>query len=262
MSQSALSPLGAQLRRTDPDRFLTALFAPPAQREALFTLYAFNHELARARAVASVPMLALIRLHWWREVIEGADRRHEIATPLRAALHAGILHAPDLLAMIDAREAEAEESIPDTAAWWGWLRGAHGGVAVAAGRVLGADGATCDRLRALGAAYGAAGVLLGVAASARAGRCLLPEDALADHGTTLHTVTSGQDAPAVAAAIAALRRQALAELAAGQGRYDTALAAALPGVLARRDLRRTALPPARGAGDRLAVLIASIRRRV
>jgi len=39
------------VRRVDPDRYLTALFAPPARREALFTLYAFNHELARAREV-------------------------------------------------------------------------------------------------------------------------------------------------------------------------------------------------------------------
>ena len=60
------------VRRHDPDRFLTALFAPPEKRDALLTLYAFNHELARAREVASEPPLALIRLQWWREVVEGA----------------------------------------------------------------------------------------------------------------------------------------------------------------------------------------------
>ena len=37
------------VRRHDPDRFLCALFAPPARRDALFALVAFNHELARAR---------------------------------------------------------------------------------------------------------------------------------------------------------------------------------------------------------------------
>jgi phytoene synthase len=45
-------PIAALVRRHDPDRFLTALFAPPAKRDALLTLYAFNHELARAREVA------------------------------------------------------------------------------------------------------------------------------------------------------------------------------------------------------------------
>jgi phytoene synthase len=91
-----LSPLAGLVRRHDPDRFLTALFAPPERRETLFVLYAFNHELARAREVTSHPTLALLRLQWWREIVEGAERQHEIAAPLRAALAAGAL-APDLL---------------------------------------------------------------------------------------------------------------------------------------------------------------------
>ena len=47
--------IAALVRRHDPDRFLTALFAPPDRRDALLVLYAFNHELARAREVASEP---------------------------------------------------------------------------------------------------------------------------------------------------------------------------------------------------------------
>jgi 15-cis-phytoene synthase len=34
----------ALVRRNDPDRFLTALFAPAEKRDALLTLYAFNHD--------------------------------------------------------------------------------------------------------------------------------------------------------------------------------------------------------------------------
>ena len=70
------------VRRHDPDRYFCTLFAPAAAREALFTLYAFNHELARAREVTREPGLALIRLQWWREVVEGAVRQHEVARPL------------------------------------------------------------------------------------------------------------------------------------------------------------------------------------
>ena len=80
--------IAALVRRHDPDRFLTALFAPPDRRDALLTLYALNHELARAREVVSEPPLALIRLQWWREVVEGAPRRHEVASPLSAAIAA------------------------------------------------------------------------------------------------------------------------------------------------------------------------------
>ena len=106
LSPAPLPPLGALVRRADPDRFLASLFAPPAARETLFVLYAFDRELARARVVTSEPMLALIRLQWWREVVEGAARRHEIATALRIALDRGALHAESLLGLIAAREAE------------------------------------------------------------------------------------------------------------------------------------------------------------
>ena len=98
------------------------------------TLYAFNHELARAREVVSEPPLALIRLQWWREVVEGAYRRHEVAEPLRAAVDAGELDRGDLLRLIDAREAEAEpafQTMTDVArlsvrrvpAAWRWPQG-------------------------------------------------------------------------------------------------------------------------------------------
>ncbi|MCA3393162.1 MAG: squalene/phytoene synthase family protein, partial [Roseomonas sp.] len=77
----SLSPIAAFARAHDPDRFLAALFAPPEKREAIFTLIDFNHELARAREVASHPMAALIRLQWWRDALEEARqawpaRRH------------------------------------------------------------------------------------------------------------------------------------------------------------------------------------------
>ena len=77
--QRQAGPLPALVRRHDPDRFLTALLAPAAHRDTLLLLYAFNHELARAREAAREPMMALIRLQCWREVVECAHRRHEVA---------------------------------------------------------------------------------------------------------------------------------------------------------------------------------------
>jgi phytoene synthase len=260
-----LSTLGQVVRRADPDRFFTALFAPPARREALFLLYAFNHELARAREVASEPGIALIRLQWWREVVEGADRRHDIAAPLAAAIAAGALLRGDLLAMIDAREAETEPAIADRAAWRAYLAGTAGGVAMAAGRLLGADGPALDALRLLGAAYGAAGILRGVPVLARPHRCLLPVDVLAEHGLAPEAVTA---APASAAPVlTALAEEGLDWLAEGArgGLPRACLAAALPATLARRDLARarggrlSAAP--RGIGDRLAVLAAAATGR-
>ena len=70
--QSGLSGIAAFARRHDPDRFLCAIFAPAERREALFTLIAYNHELARAREAAKTPLLALMRLQWWRDVVDDA----------------------------------------------------------------------------------------------------------------------------------------------------------------------------------------------
>ena len=169
--------IAALVRRHDPDRFLTALFAPPERRDALLTLYAFNHELARAREAVSEAPLALIRLQWWREVVEGAHRRHDVAEPLRIAIEAGDLDRGDLLALIDAREAEAEPAFETAQDWRAYLFGCAGGVAVAAGRLLGSPDA--EGLRPLGAAYGIAGLLRSIPTHARQGRCLLPRDILA-----------------------------------------------------------------------------------
>ena len=210
------------------------------------------------------PGLALIRLQWWREVVEGARRRHEVATPLGAALDAGTLHPPDLLALIAAREAEADPSVPTRAAWEAYVRGTAGTLAMAAGRALGAAPALLPRLRALGTAYGVAGQLRSVRSLARQRRCLLPEDMLGQQGIGPHDVIARPDLPAlrpVLLELAGWGQQQLRE--AGGWLPRAALAAALPAVLARRDLRHPGQAAgARGVGDRLAVVIAAAARRV
>ncbi len=263
-SQPFASPLAELVRAQDPDRFLTALFAPAERREALFVLFAFNHELARAREVVSQPLLALIRLQWWREVVEGARRRHEVAGPLGEALDAGVLQPGVLLEMIAARELEAEAELADRAAWLGMIAGSAGALAVAAGLVLGATDEDLPRLRALGTAYGVAGVLRSVAVLARQERCLLPGDVLGAHGLTVHHILA--DPARAKDVLPELAEEGAILLRAGQGRFQrSVIAAALPAVLARRDLARLAhLEQAalRGLGDKLAVTRAALLGRV
>ncbi len=259
----ALSPCAALVKRHDPDRFLCARFAPAPRREALFTLYAFNHELARAREAVREPTLALIRLQWWREVVEGTRKKHEVATPLSDAIAQGLLVPADLLGMIEGREAEADEAIPDRAAWQAYLAATAGGVMAAAGRLLGAEGALLERLQVLGTAHGVAGQLRNVPALARAGRVLLPQDVLGAHGLTVHDVMAGKGEPALRGALAELAADGRALLAQAGGSLPRgAIAAALPAVLARRDLARAEPVAERGLGDRLAVLRAWVLGRV
>lgn len=252
------------VRRHDPDRFLTALFAPPARRDALLALYAFNHELARAREVASEPQLALIRLQWWREVVEGAPRRHEVATPLRAAIAAGLLRPADLCAIVEARELEAEPAIATVDEWRNYVLGGAGGVAVAAAYALNAG--QPEAFRPLGAAYGVAGLLRSAAALAARGRILLPAEWLAAQGLSPEAAIAAPSAPQVQAVLVRVADEgrALLRLGTAVPLPRHAIAAALPAVLARRDLARwPRLPPAqRGIGDRMAVMAAGVRGRL
>lgn len=258
-SPPSLSACGAIARRHDPDRFLCALFAPAAKREALFALIAFNHELARAREAASNPLIALMRMTWWREVVEHAAegrpaRQHEVAGPLNAAIQAGLLDAQSLIAMAEAREMEAEEEgIASTAALHAYLRGTAGGFAVAAGRLLEAPPGLLPALQQAGMLYGLAGVLRAVPALAKQCRCLLPRDLVASEAVIASTD----------AAIPVIRRLAAEAPPALdlRGLPAPARAAALPWVLARRDLRRLAQGRLvkRGVMDRLAVTLAALR---
>lgn len=83
----------ALVQRGDPDRFLAAMAAPVAAREVLFPLYAFNVEVSRAPWVTEEPMIAEMRLQWWRdalaEIAEGKPpRAHEVAAPLAQVIRA------------------------------------------------------------------------------------------------------------------------------------------------------------------------------
>ena len=258
-----LSDVGRIVQRHDPDRFFTALFAPASRRETLFVLYAANHELARAREVVSNPMLALIRLQWWREVAEGARRRHEVAGPLGEALDEGRLGATDILQMIDGREAEAEP-VESLAAFEGYVQATAGGVAAAAGRALGAGPVEVDALRGIGSAYGVSGVLRSVPALARQSRTMLPADALAEAGLTDADVFANPADPRLAPVAGRLRDIGRAWLRAGRRQRlpRSVLAAALPGVLARRDLQRENEATSRTLGDKAAITLAAVLGRI
>jgi phytoene synthase len=255
--------IAALVRRHDPDRFLTALFAAPDRRDALFALYAFNHELARAREVASEPPLALIRLQWWREVVEGEAKRHEVATPLSEAIAVGQLLPLDLLPLVDAREAEVYGDFEIMQDWRTWLLMGAGGLAVAAARTLGA--ADPEPARLFGAAYGLAGVLRATSLLAAQRTCLLPRDVLARHGLSAEAFIDDPGSHAARAALTALvgEGQAILAQARRAALPRAAVAAVLPAVLARRDLAQwPAVEIPRRLGDRFAVVLAGLTGRV
>ncbi len=178
--ESRLSACARQVRRHDNDRYLSALFAPANRREALFSLAAFNLEVARIPEVVSEPMLGEIRLQWWRDVIdeiaEGRARKHEVVEPLAAAARQFDLPIRDLHLLLDARALDLEDRAPaDVAELERYAEATTAPLNRLALRVLGVTGKTADNAAtALGKASSIAGLLRAIPFHARQRRVYLP----------------------------------------------------------------------------------------
>ena len=147
----------ALVERGDPGRFRATMAAPLAARRVLFPLYAFNLEVARAPWVTQEPMIARMRLQWWRDALAeieagGFVRRHEVVTPLATVISDKDARQLDVL--VEAREWDVEPSVfPDDSALWAYLDATAGGLIAVAARALGGGEALAERAgRALGLA--------------------------------------------------------------------------------------------------------------
>lgn len=167
------------VHRGDPDRFRAVMAAPLEARTQLFPLYAFNLEVARAPWVTQEPLIAEMRLQWWRDVVgsaaSGAARAHEVAGPLHELIRDFGLPVEVMDRLIAARrwdihhephdgEAGLTDYLEDTGAGLMWL----------AARALGAPDAAEAPVRAYGWAAAAAMYIRAVPTLSRRGRQPMP----------------------------------------------------------------------------------------
>jgi len=69
-----LEAVRASARLNAPDRYYAALFAPPACRDDLVAIAAFDGEIARIGGIVSEAPLGEIRIQWWRDALLAADQ--------------------------------------------------------------------------------------------------------------------------------------------------------------------------------------------
>ena len=136
-----LTACAALVERADAERFRAVMAAPVESRRLLFPLYAMNVEVARAPWVTAESMIAEMRLQWWRdalaEIAEGREvRRHEVVTPLAAALPAELAQRLD--ALVAARRWDIyRDPFEDAAHFEHYLDDTSGTLLWAAARGLG-----------------------------------------------------------------------------------------------------------------------------
>ncbi|WP_300030982.1 squalene/phytoene synthase family protein [uncultured Roseobacter sp.] len=137
-----LNACAALVEKADPDRFAASMAAPVAARRVLFPLFAFNTEVARAPWVTQEPMIAEMRLQWWRDALKeiaarGVVRRHEVVTPLATALMPDQAAALD--GLIDARRRDiASDPFANEDEMWAYLDATTGTLLWTAAQALGA----------------------------------------------------------------------------------------------------------------------------
>ena len=225
----------ALVARGDPDRFLATMAAPVAVRARLFPLYAFNLEVARAPWVSEQPLIAGMRLQWWRDVVAGGDARaHEVAAPLHGVIRGAGLPVDVLDRLIAARAWDVDrEAFADDAAFAAYVEDTGAGLmwlaCVAAGSRQGEAAA-----RDIGWAAGLASFLRAAPVLAARGRVPLVDDS--------------------EVALRALAREGLARLARGRAEIRTLGAgriATLAAWQAGAVLRMVARDPGRVAAGRL-----------
>jgi NADH dehydrogenase [ubiquinone] 1 alpha subcomplex assembly factor 6 len=191
MARPMLSLSGQSVQAHDHDRFLTALFAPQAQREGLFALYALNLELAKTPEVTREPLLGQIRLQWWHDAVIAAfdadtPARHALLPPLRAGAQAAGLQAADLLPMIAARQTDLDPehrfaTLGDLEAY---AQATGGVLAELAARLLVRDANNATRQAAMlvGTGWALLGLARAVPFHTAKRRLRLPTAVLAAHG--------------------------------------------------------------------------------
>lgn len=188
-----ISYCGQVIKAQDPDRFLLSMFAPADRREALWALFAFNHEIARTREVVSETGLGLIRLQWWRDEIgriydSAFMPEHEILRPLARAIRAHGLARDLFETLIYAREFDLEDVRPSNLE--GLLNYADFTSAPLMRLALAICGgnAEAEPVQPIAVNYALAGILRAVPFHAGQRRCLLPEELMERYGQGLNAL--------------------------------------------------------------------------
>jgi phytoene/squalene synthetase len=184
-------------------------------------------EVARAPWVTDEPLIAEMRLQWWRDVVanaaSGAAKAHEVAGPLHDLIRDFGLPVDIMDRLIASRRWDIHrEPHHDLAALDAYLEDSGAGLMWLAARALGAPEAAEAVVRGFGWASAAAGYLRAVPDLVARGRQPLPEgippeaiariglDRLANSRAARRTIPR----PVAAALLAGWQAEALLKLAA------------------------------------------------
>lgn len=219
MSQNAKIVMDA-VRAADHDRYLTALYAPADKRDALFSLYAFNAEIAGIRDRIHDALPGEVRLQWWRDVIAAggeAGAGHPVAEALNATTARYSLPKLAFDNMLEARIFDLyDDPMPSRTDLEGYCGETAAALIQLAAMVL--DPVAAPRFAELagraGCAQAMTGLLLLLPLHHKRGQCFIPADILAAAGSSPEEFVAGDGGAGAKRAVAAMMALARDHLSA------------------------------------------------
>lgn len=210
------------VRLADRDRYLSALYAPQEKRAALFSLYAFNAEIAGVRERIHEPLPGEVRLQWWRDVLAAADPQaaasgHPLAEALIRTIAAHGLPRQAFDNYLEARIFDLyDDPMPSRTELEGYCGETASVLIQLAAMVL--DRETSPGFAELagraGCAQAITGLLLLLPLHRARGQCFVPAEILAAVGSSREEFLAGDGGAGGGHAIAAMIALAREHLAA------------------------------------------------
>lgn len=206
-----------QAEKHDRDRYILTLAAPASTRPALWTIVAFNHEVAKTREIVRDAHAGHLRLAWWREQLEsfyaGAEMpAHEVARALGSVIRQYDLPKNDFENLLDARtfdlDGAAPASLDGLAAY---AEATNAPLLNLFGKALGTEGDDD-----LATAWGLTGIIRALPFAASQNRCFLPLPMLHDVGLMPEQFHHLKPSPALSAQIKMIAERADHHLAKAQ----------------------------------------------
>ena len=229
-----MTDFDALLTKSDPDRRMAALFAPPELRGRLLTLYVFYHEIAKVPDTVSEAVVGEMRLAWAREAVldlfldPPKVRRHDIYEALsELRLAPGAPDREVLVALVEARAADLGGGpFPTRQDRLDYIDRTAVALMRSAARLLKPDldlgGETGVAIMAAGRLWGFTGLLRAFPALCSAGRPPFVADEMAGSGLTEVDIAKGAKPELAKAALGGLFKDA-AEARAMLGRTRASL---------------------------------------
>ncbi len=150
------------VRTHDWQRYLCSLLLPKAERHYVWTLIAYNSEIARIPDMVTEPIAGHMRYTWWRDALQEieqgkATRSHPVTQALKTLYAYKPVIFPLLHAVLDARETLfSVPAFADEEAFQGYLDSTAATLLLAQ-HILVTDQQPTAEITQLGLAYGYVG---------------------------------------------------------------------------------------------------------